>query len=83
MRRRTYAMPWCGSGGRVAPLVARLNGTSDAIVDAARRLGDAATRASVAAELGRVTQWGEETGDYRADVRAAGGWSEIRRRAGL
>lgn len=53
------------------------------IVAAAADMGDGATRLRVAQRLGRVTQWGEERGDYLSDIRKAGGWGEIRRRASL
>jgi hypothetical protein len=51
-----------------------------AIVDAARDLGQGATRDRVAAALGRVDEWGEPHSDYKRDVSDAGGFEEIRRR---
>ena len=52
-----------------------------AIVDAARELGDAATRNRVAEVLGRSDEQGVANSDYKRDVREAGGWAAIRRRA--
>ncbi|MDP9269702.1 MAG: hypothetical protein M3P14_01760 [Chloroflexota bacterium] len=50
-----------------------------AIEAAAEELGEAATRRRVAQRLGKVdTTYGEEeAGQFKADVRAAGGWEAI------
>lgn len=55
----------------------------EAIVAAAREIGPRATRLSAATRLGRVNEFAEMHGDYKRDVRAAGGWREIMRRAGF
>jgi hypothetical protein len=65
--------------GRPSEAAARV----EAIIAAAREVGPSATRLRVAEILGRVEKWGEERADYRRDVRAAGGWREIKRRAGF
>lgn len=54
------------------------------IVAATLELGEAATRRHVAEQLGRVNRESlAESSDFKADVASAGGWEEIRRRAGL
>jgi len=54
-----------------------------AIIEAARDLGEgAAKRDRVAAQLGRVDPWDQKpNSDFKRDVRAAGGWREVRRLA--
>jgi hypothetical protein len=53
----------------------------EAIVAAIRDVGPSATRLRVAQVLGRVDEWDVERSDYRRDVRDAGGWRAIVRRA--
>lgn len=61
-------------GGRRSRRMARI----EAIEEAADKLGDAATRLRVAQSLGMVdaVTRSEETGQCKADVRAAGGWDD-------
>ena len=66
--------------GRQSEQAARI----DAIIDKAAESVDTATKLSVAQALGRVKQqsdWYEMTSQYKEDVKAAGGWPEIMRRA--
>lgn len=70
---------WLGTGGRTSERDARIA----AIIEAAHRFGVGATRDGIAAELGRLDEWGEPRSDFKRDVKAAGGWAEIRKRAGL
>jgi hypothetical protein len=64
--------------GRQSEQTERIAGIEEAAVE----LGEAATRLRVAARLGKVDATGsEESGQYRADVRAAGGWDAIMERA--
>lgn len=55
-------------------------GRIEAIVQAVR--AGASTRLLAAHAVGRVDEWGQERSDYRRDIRAAGGWNGILRRAG-
>jgi hypothetical protein len=55
----------------------------EAIVNAVRDTGTSATRLRVGQILGRVDEWNVERSDYRRDVRDAGGWRAIKRRAGF
>jgi hypothetical protein len=60
--------------------LARLN----LMIEAAIEIGlEVATRRHVAQKLGRVDADGIEQSDYKRDVKAAGGWPEIMRRARL
>ena len=53
------------------------------IVEEARRRGRAATLQGTAQTLGRAGRWGEPQSDFKRDVKDAGGWLAIKKRAGL
>jgi hypothetical protein len=77
--------PYCGRRALAVALPLRPGRPSEraqriqAIVEAIR--SGAPTRRLAAQQLGRVNRWGEETSDFRRDVRAAGGMDRIRRLA--
>jgi hypothetical protein len=53
------------------------------IVTTAAEIGDGATRDVVARRLERADEWGVPHSDFKRDVRAAGGWEVVKRRAGI
>ena len=65
------------SGGRRSKRGTRIA----AIVDAAAEMGPDATRDRVAQALNRADEDDKPQSDYKRDVRLAGGWSAILRRA--
>jgi hypothetical protein len=52
-----------------------------AIIAKWRELGPDATLERIAQSLGRIGEWGELPGDFKRDVRAAGGRDGIKRKA--
>lgn len=77
--RAWRAEPTKGMPGQPSEQAARIA----AIIDMAADMLDTATRLTVAQALGRVkkSDWPEASSHFKDDVRAAGGWAEVMRKA--